>query len=471
MLQAAYAQRPEVRGEFGWWQALLSGVSGDLPVEGEGDRSLGASRELRWQLDRAATRRLLDAAPRAYRMGVDEVLLSALAQVLGEWTGRDAVLVELEGHGREDVLETADLTRTVGWFTTRYPVVLPCQADASSSLKAVKERLRSVPAKGLRWGLLEYGSDADIRVAIRALPRAQVSFNYLGQFDQVLDANGRFAFAPETGGEVMAGSAVLSHVLDLNAILLDGELSMSWRYSPGTLSEATVSRLVTAFHDRLTLLVGHCATAELSSTPSDFGLARLNQADLDGLDLSGPGVQDVYPATAMQQGLLFHSLLQASTGIYVYQLRLTLRGGLDRAALQAAWEAALGRHDILRTRFAWRHGDETLQVVQRHVVLPYAEQDLSGGTIREYDQHLSTWQAADVGRSFDLAEAPLMRVNLFTRPDGDHDLVWTSHHVLRTAGAHRRFLARSWQITACVSLEANSRRSPLPPIVPTFRGY
>ena len=288
MLQAAYAQRPEVRGEFGWWQALLSGVSGDLPVEGEGDRSLGASRELRWQLDRAATRRLLDAAPRAYRMGVDEVLLSALAQVLGEWTGRDAVLVELEGHGREDVLETADLTRTVGWFTTRYPVVLPCQADASSSLKAVKERLRSVPAKGLRWGLLEYGSDADIRAAIRALPRAQVSFNYLGQFDQVLDANGRFAFAPETGGEAVTAEGTMTHLLSLNGLIANGELSLRWRYSPGVFAEATIDHLIAAFEGRLSHLIHHAATAERAPTPSDFNIP-MDQGEFDDLlaDIEG----------------------------------------------------------------------------------------------------------------------------------------------------------------------------------------
>jgi non-ribosomal peptide synthase protein (TIGR01720 family) len=356
------------------------------------------------------------------------VLLTALTQTLGAWSGRAGALVELEGHGREEVVEGVDLSRTVGWFTTHYPVWLPAAATAGDALTAVKERLRAVPQKGLHWGMLEYSGDEPTRVAVRALPKPQVSFNYLGQFDQTLAPDGPFGFARESGGHSVAASDQLDKVLDLNALVVGGTLSVSWRFSPEVLHETTVRRLIATFEARLAALIEHCLTAEPRATASDFPLAGLSQAELEGLGIQLGGIEDIYPATPLQQGLLFHSLLQAGQGLYINQLRLTLTGALDQAALREAWAAAIARHDILRMHFAWRHGGEALQVVHRQVAVPYTAHDWRDTT--DYERRLAAWQAEDLARGFELTDAPLLRVNLFMRPDGGYDLVRTNHHVL-----------------------------------------
>ena len=127
---------------------------------------------------------------------------------------------------------------------------------------------------------------------------------------------------------------------------------------------------------------------------------------------------------------MFHSALESGSGLYVNQRRLTLRGELDRAALRSAWTHAVASHAILRTQFETRHGGDALHVVLRNVDLPYVEHDWSSLDTQAYEARLHAWMREDVQRGFDVERAPLLRIALFIRADGAHDLIWTDHHVL-----------------------------------------
>ncbi|MHC1548037.1 amino acid adenylation domain-containing protein [Phyllobacterium sp. K27] len=207
-------------------------------------------------------------------------------------------------------------------------------------------------------------------------------------------------------------------------------------------------------------------TPEEQAEGTRFPLAGLSQPQLELLNLPLDDVQDIYPATPVQQGLIFHSMLQGE-GVYIYQLRLGLSGDLDRDALRNAWASAIARHDILRTHFEWRHGGEALQVVHRSVPLPYAEHDWSAETAASYEEKLAAWRADDLARGFDLAEAPLMRVNLFARPDGGHDLVWTNHHVLTDGWGTAQLMG---EIIQDYGARREGRTADLPAPVP-YRDY
>ncbi|WP_394851110.1 non-ribosomal peptide synthase/polyketide synthase [Pendulispora rubella] len=463
---AEYARQGDAVERFAWWERMLArAAQGSVPAIGDGDRRMGASRAVHWKLDRETTEQLVLAAPRAYRMRIDEVLLTALARTLAEWTSGPGALVHLEGHGREDVLDEADIGRTLGWFTTRFPIWLEGEADASRALKSVKESLRGIPDKGIDWGLLAYLGNDDVRARARALPRPWVSFNYLGRFDDALPAEGRFGFASEAAGEAVTSESELAHLLELNGLLVNGELSMSWRYSPDLLDGATVERLVASFDAKVRALTAHCASAEPAATASDFTLARITQAELEAMNLPLVRIQDMYPATPLQQGLIFESLLRPSRGAYINQLRLTLRGKLDLAALREAWSSAVGRHDILRTHFEWRHGGEALQVVHREAVLPFVEHDWSGEA--DYDARLARWRETDLARGFAMDEAPLLRIAVFRRPDGAYDLFRTSHHALSDGWAAQQLFG---EILADYGARALGEPLTLPVPVP-YRHY
>ncbi len=454
---AARAQQPALQAERAWWLRFLAGADGTLPLEGhqQADRRLSASQVITWQLDAVATRRLLQDVPRAYRLRTDEVLLTALVRVLSRWTGREGVLIDLEGHGREEIEAGLDLSRTIGWFTTRYPVWLKAPSEAGAAMIAVKEALRAIPSKGLHWGLLGEAS----------APQAWVSFNYLGRFDQSLAQDGPWGFAMEGVGQSMSLDSPLSHALDLNGSVRNGVLTLGWRYSPGELSAATVQGLSEAFARELDALIAHCVTARPRVTASDFPLAGLDQATLEALDLPLEQVKDIYPATPMQQGLLFHASATTGLGVYVNQRRLTLEGPLDAAMLRQAWEASVARHDILRTGFHWRHGGTPLQVVRRKAVLPFLEEDWRER--KDYETRLAGWRQAEVARGFDLATAPLMRVALFRRPDGAHDLIWTNHHLITDGWSSARLLG---EIVQRYRAASRGEAATLPPPAP-YRGY
>ena len=151
-------------------------------------------------------------------------------------------------------------------------------------------------------------------------------------------------------------------------------------------------------------------------------LARVASGDAE--------VQEVHPATPLQAGLLFHSLREVGRGVYVNQRRYTLDGPVDAVALRSVWDRLVARHDALRTVFSWDHGDDVLQIVRKRASTPFVQHDWTSLTQADYDDRVSRWLRDDLARGFDLGRGPLLRINLFARPDGRHDFVWTDHHVL-----------------------------------------
>ncbi|MFM0191412.1 amino acid adenylation domain-containing protein, partial [Paraburkholderia nemoris] len=367
-----------------------------------------------------------------------------LTRTLAQRSAQPRVLVELEGHGREDILDDIDLTRTVGWFTTRYPVVLEADGDASHTLHAVRTALGEVPQRGLHWGLLQARASLDetAREALAGLPQATVGFNYLGQFDASLPETARFAFAEERGGDsVQAGlSDTQAKALQLDALVADGELQVNWRYRTDRLTQQDIESCAARFTQQLHDMIDAAQRPATRLYASDFPLARLSQSALDALKLDPVSIVDIYPATQAQQGLLLHTQLGASSGIYVNQLRLTLRGPLDVAALRDAWRVAAARHEILRTAFVVSPEADMLQVVHREVEVPFAEHDWSSLDPVTYDNKLAAWREADVARGFDIEAPPLMRIALVRRPDGAHDLIRTHHHALVDGWSGARLL-------------------------------
>ncbi|MFP3519132.1 condensation domain-containing protein, partial [Pseudomonas sp. SIMBA_077] len=118
---------------------------------------------------------------------INDLLLTALARVITRWTGDSSALVQLEGHGREELFDSIDLSRTVGWFTSLYPVRLHAEGELPEAIKAVKEQLRAVPAKGLGYGLLSYLGAPHAQESLANLTAPRITFNYLGQFDRQFD--------------------------------------------------------------------------------------------------------------------------------------------------------------------------------------------------------------------------------------------------------------------------------------------
>ncbi|MGH3428308.1 MAG: amino acid adenylation domain-containing protein, partial [Mycobacteriales bacterium] len=407
---------------------------------------------------------LLTRVPAVFHGGVNDVLLTALAVVVAQWRHRhgrgegSAVLIDVEGHGREDIIEGLDLSRTVGWFTSIFPVRLDPGISAEQAqtgdpvvlgraLKRVKEQLRALPNHGMGYGALRYLNPSTGTVLAGAA-RPQIVFNYLGRFPTPTTTlatagapgTAEWAIAAETG--MLGGGAdpgtPLAHGLALNAATTDDpagpRLHATWSWAQGLWSEPDVHELAQAWFSVLDLLVTYADQPDAGGhTPSDFPLvaAALSQDDIDELDTVWPGLEDVWPLSPLQQGLLFHALYdQQTVDVYTVQLVFDLAGPVDAAALNTAGQVLLGRHANLRAAFWYPPSGVPVAVIVREVMLPWREVDLSGLDTVERETALTRLLTEDRAQRFDPAHPPLLRLTLVRLQPRRYRLVLTHHHIL-----------------------------------------
>ncbi|CAG2153600.1 non-ribosomal peptide synthetase [Cupriavidus plantarum] len=373
-------------------------------------------------VDATTTRALLTDAHGAYRTQINDLLLAAVARAVGKWQGHASTAVLLEGHGREGLFDDIDLSRTVGWFTTVFPVALPIDDDTGTHIKRVKEALRAVPRHGIGFGLL---SDP-----LQGVPRPSITFNYLGQFDHGADA--LFAQATESPGESRDPDAPVSNAIVIDGVVRDGALTFTL-----TLADPAFAAFGERLHEALGDIVAHCMQAPGGSlTPSDVPLSGLTQAQLDALP--GVAIEDIYPLSPMQQGILFHALYAPDSAMYVNQIAVDL-GGLDAERMRHAWNETIARHDILRTSIL--HIDGTpLQALMRSVPSPVVI-DADSDAIGDAD----ALAMQDRSRPFSLDTAPLMRVRLVAQGDACYRMIWTSHHLLLDGWSTARLIGEVLQ--------------------------
>ncbi|HTN88778.1 MAG TPA: amino acid adenylation domain-containing protein [Sorangium sp.] len=431
----AYAQSEATQSEHSFWLAPSSPARLPRDVE-EGDNTVASARTVEVALGVEETRALLQDVPAVYRTQINDVLLTALLEAFGQWTGSRALRLDLEGHGREDIGGGLDLSRTIGWFTALFPVELRAPAGGPGEvLKAVKEHLRSIPGRGVGFGALRYlNEDPSVSAKYRALPRAEVLFNYLGQLDQSLAESPLFERATEPTGPACSPRGARTHAIEINALVAEGRLQIAWTYSEGLHRRSTIDRLAQAFLMSLRTLMEHCRAAEAGGrTPSDFPLVQLTQAAVDrlvGVGRAARDVEDAYPLSAMQEGMLFHALRDPTSGVYVEQVAFKIPKALVVTAFKEALQALLARHAVLRTAFVWEGADELMQVVRSGVPLPWAELDWRGVPESEQQDRTSSWLAEDRANGVDASVAPLMRFTLIRLTEEAYQCIWTFHHVI-----------------------------------------
>jgi amino acid adenylation domain-containing protein/non-ribosomal peptide synthase protein (TIGR01720 family) len=394
---ARLAQTETLAAEAGVWLSDRFRQAGRLPVDaaeaaGEGNTVASAATATA-ELTAEETDRLLRWERGRNTPRIQEALLAALGEAVGAWSGLPAVLVDVEGHGREEIDPEIDLTRSLGWFTQITPVVLSCSGGAAEP-------------------------------QLHAMPAAELIFNYLGQLDGVLGPGRLFAPAPESPGPLRSPRQVRSHLLEVHAAVAGGRLRLGLTYSRNRHRPATAERLMQGVAAALRARLAQRLAA------ADLRLAGLDPESLGRLLARFPAAEDVYPLTSVQQGILFHTLYQSTAGVYMGQLLIDLPGALDPARLAGAFRRLLARHTALRTGFAVDDLPEPRQVVWSTAELPFEVLDWRQIPAGERQERLDQLLAADRRRGFDLARPPLLRLTLLRMADDLWQLVWTYHHLI-----------------------------------------
>ncbi|MFG2882787.1 amino acid adenylation domain-containing protein [Streptomyces sp. NPDC048297] len=448
------ASAPGRTAELELWRSVVEGpdpLIGSRPVDPAVD-TVSTVDHVWVRVPAAVTQALLTDVPAAFRGGVNDGLLSALALAVARWRrdrgiDESSLLVKLEGHGREEaVVPGADLSRTVGWFTSMFPVRLDIGgadleealvggAAAGTVVKAVKEQLLRIPDKGMGYGLLRHLNDQTAAV-LAPHPTGQIAFNYLGQFSATTDMPEElrglgFTQTPGTNELIAVPDAdmpVMS-TLEINALVTDsGRLTARVGFPAGVLSREDVQELADLWESALTGLARHVSRPGAGGlTPSDVLLTPVRQRDLEAWERRFPSLADVWPPTPLQQGLLFESQVsEATQDAYQMQFAYHLSGAVDPGRMRAAGQALLDRYANLRTAFVPGSSGDLAQLVLDDVELPWRHVDLSGAGEEEFQALL----AGDRTARFDPAAPPLLRCTLVTRGPDRAALVFTAHHVL-----------------------------------------
>jgi amino acid adenylation domain-containing protein/FkbH-like protein/non-ribosomal peptide synthase protein (TIGR01720 family)/FkbM family methyltransferase len=280
---------PEMLSELDYWCRSAIDVA-PLPVDFPAitaANTVNSSRIVSVSLSEQQTRNLLQDVPSVYNTQINDVLLTALVQSLSGWTGTNTLLIDLEGHGREDLFADVDLSRTIGWFTTIFPVLLKPDSlhHAGVALKSIKEQLRQIPNRGINYGILRYlHPDLTIHEQLERLPQAQISFNYLGQFDQTHLTPLGWKYAQESSGSIHSPNGQRHHLLNVSGLVMSGRLQLDWKYSTAFHHHGTIENLAHNYLNSLIAIIDHCLSPAVGGyTPSDFPQIDLNQAALDEL--------------------------------------------------------------------------------------------------------------------------------------------------------------------------------------------
>lgn len=452
--------------EVDYWVERASRGQRKLPADSAGANTVASTRSVTVELDREQTLALLQHVPGVYSTQVNDVLLAALARVLHRWVPGEGVAIDLEGHGREEILDGVELSRTVGWFTTMFPVVLDFTDDVDwgSALKAVKEQLRAIPNRGIGYGALRYLAAVP---GVSSERQPQVSFNYLGQLDWALNEP-YHGVEQELNLHADSGSQ-RPHLLDVVGKVENKCLAFTWFYSENVHLESTVLTLARELLDALQEIILHCSEPGAGGrTPSDFPLAELDQSTVDMIVNSSDGVEDIYPLTPTQAGMVFHGLSHVDQSVYLEQLSFVLGGVDDIGLLEAAWQLAVRRNPVLRSAVLLDGVTEPLQVVHQQIDLPVTRYDWQGLSAEGRADELRKALEEDRTNTLDITVPPLMRLGLARLSATEIQVIWTFHHALLDGWSVFGVLSDVFAAHAAIGREDGGERLAARP---PFRDY
>ncbi|MEV1025807.1 amino acid adenylation domain-containing protein [Streptomyces sp. NPDC050264] len=411
----------------------------------------GSAGRLRVELPAEETAALLTKVPAAFHAEINEVLLTGLAVALADRarrTGSPATraLIELEGHGREQIADDLDVSRTVGWFTSVFPVALDVgeldwadvwQGGASlgAALQRTKTALRALPDHGIGHGLLRHLNPQTAAVLART-PVPQLGFNYLGRFTA---SAGDWSMEAGGAGQSAAPGTPLRQPVDVVAVTEDRPggpvLVADWTWASALLDEADVQDLAESWFRALKALRSLAAQAgrpgATGRVPSEFPLVRIEQREIDAYASELRGVADILPLSPLQRGLLVQAEFdRQGMDAYTLQVVMDIGGPMDAVALRAAAVALADRNPGLRAHFRERETGDPVQLIPDHVELPWTEVDLTHVAADEVDAEVARRTDEEWLNRFDVTRGPLTRFTVYRISGDRHRVVWTTHHML-----------------------------------------
>ncbi|WP_265464235.1 non-ribosomal peptide synthetase, partial [Bacillus velezensis] len=425
---AYYSQSEKLKRRLAYWSEIENKlVDGKLKEDGIDDKFEPKTAVA--CLNAAITEKLLKESAHAYNTEINDLLVAALGRAVNKVTGQRTLAIQMEGHGREETVGSFDLGRTIGWFTSIYPVVLDeLGTNIAQDIRNTKETLRRVPGHGIDYGIIKNAAmgnpeEMDVEVA------PDISFNYLGELGTKTESGdlyfefSQLGYGQDTNPRNQFGPSinVIGHVQK-------GSLSMTVTCNSSRYLAERIEQIGKAYEEELIAVAEHCSHAQKSeSTASDFGESVWKDSEFcyvqEAVEIRGQEIQRIYPLAPVQEGMLYEKLMDESSTKYVVQQTLRL-ADVDVEKMHKAFKYLATQHDILRTKICYRGVSVPRQVVlkERMPEFNYMEVDNESDYLDLKEQ--------DVKRGFDLEEDTLLRMNLIKINNSGYRLIMTNHHII-----------------------------------------
>lgn len=428
-LQLDYAKSKELEKERIYWENVCSEAIPLLPTDyKEESKRYKLDKLVNIVLDVSLTEKLQTQVHQIYNTEINDILLTGLAMAVRDVFGVEKTALRMEGHGREEIIEGVDVSRTIGWFTSVYPVVLDLSQSKGYELISIKETLRKIPKKGIGYGILNY-----LNQPFSNKIKPGIEFNYLGDFGNNTDANNEsvFKFSSESVGHSVASENGKNEILlDVSGIMISGELHMSIRYSDSLFHKDTIEKLSNAYKENLQNIIEDLSGKKQNYlTPSDLTYKKIQYSDLAGLNHYNM-VEDIYELSPLQQGMYYHWLLDKKDLLYYNQVSYRLHfANFDNENIKKAFEQLIERHAILRTSFTNKLSEEMLQVVHKKVTPNFRFEKFIADE-NSIEEKVNEIKQINRTKLFDFEEPSLIRLNVIELMEGEYEFIWNYHHIL-----------------------------------------
>ena len=378
------------------------------------------------QLDKNTTYDLLHNSNKAYNTEINDLLLTALGRAYCRLSKKKEVSIQLEGHGREPINEPLEIDRTVGWFTSVYPVVLTQLGnDIRKDIRHTKETLHAIPNKGLGYGQL-FGMDCH--------KAPMIGFNYHGEFDEGGGSDTQFFSIEDNiahGSGVSKKNTFITNI-SINSLVSGGQLQYTAVYNTELFSADDMERFNECFLDELRNIVTHTALVEKSElTASDLGETTWTDDEFLQVYNSymerGISIRRIYPLTPMQESMLLKVMAEPDTTAYRIFYQLNVNELLSEEQVSLAAQIIMAKHEVLSTAFVYKNVSSYRQVLTDRPI-PVIMEDATAAD--DMEAFISDIRTRETNRGFDLQDDALMRIVCVKTSDTSCKLMLFFHHII-----------------------------------------
>lgn len=428
----AYSNSAALQQEIIFWQNIQQRLE-VLPTS-NAKNHIRRQGKLEISLDAKNTTLLTTEANKAYNTEINDLLMAALARAYKDTTGQSSISVQFEGHGRENIGEELYLDRTVGWFTSIYPIVIDTTKDINHDIIEAKETMHNIPNKGVGYNILRFVADNRKKLGLSTDKVPMIGFNYLGQMDSEQQSTDAVFIMPTelSIGEDFASENKFGPDLSINSSITNGELKVTLDYNVDVMDSETASVFINSFIDELKQIVKHTIEqTEQTVTASDLGETEWSTADFESVyakfKSNGITLQRIYPLTPMQEGILLKFISDPKTVAYRLVSAMNVNILPTKDQLRYALDMLGTKHEVLRTCLICNDVDPYRQAITNR---PLALEMADISDTEDKNAALMKLYKAEQTKPLDMENTPLFNIICAKTSDTTCSLIISVHHII-----------------------------------------